>query len=67
VVAVPWAQVVLDGQAAGETPVLRRRVTVGRHTVVLRNPHLGVEVRRAVRVDDGREARVSVDLTRDPP
>ena len=65
VVALPWAEVLLDGRSLGETPILRHRVTSGRHVVVLRNTPRGSEVRRVVTITAGAEERISVDLTQD--
>jgi serine/threonine-protein kinase len=66
VVAYPWAEVFLDGSLIGETPILRRSVSAGQHVVVVRNSPRGVEERRSVTITRGQEARISVDLTRQP-
>lgn len=67
VVAHPWAEVLLDGQTLGVTPIIRRQTRAGRHELLLRNAPRGLEVRRPVTVPDGDEVRVSVDLTRSEP
>jgi serine/threonine-protein kinase len=62
--AYPWAEVVLDGKSVGYTPRARPfEVTVGRHTLVLKNPHLG-EKRVTLDLKAGREETVSVDLAK---
>jgi serine/threonine protein kinase len=67
VVAHPWAEVLLDRQPIGVTPIIRRSVTAGRHQLVLRNGPRGFEERRVVNVPSDDEVRVSVDLTQPPP
>jgi len=46
--ATPWAEVWIDGQRLGETPLGNVRLPVGAHEVVFRHPQLGE--RRAVAV-----------------
>ena len=59
--AQPWAQVSLDGQAVGETPIGDLAVPVGRHEVVFHHPDLG-DRRHAVMVTLRDVARLSVDM-----
>ena len=37
----PWAQVWIDGNAAGETPLANLPMSVGEHRIILRHPQLG--------------------------
>lgn len=61
--AVPWAEVTLDQQRVGETPLGAVDVTVGPHVMVFHHPDLGDKtVRVMVRADEA--ARVSVDMRR---
>jgi hypothetical protein len=39
--AEPWAEVVVDGQALGRTPILALKVAVGSHRIVFQHPALG--------------------------
>ena len=39
--AQPWAEVWLDGQRVGETPIGNLAVPIGRHQFVFSNPELG--------------------------
>jgi hypothetical protein len=39
--ATPWANVLLDGQAIGTTPLANLAVPIGTHEIVFRNPQLG--------------------------
>src|SRR5262249_45845533 len=39
--ALPWAEVWVDGEKIGETPIGNLQVTIGTHDVVFRNPDLG--------------------------
>jgi PEGA domain len=59
--AVPWAEVWLDGEKAGDTPIGNLQTTIGRHEVVFRHPDLG-ESRQTVTVTLSAPARLSVDM-----
>lgn len=59
--ALPWAEVTIDGEAAGETPLGNVMLPIGQHDVVFRHPELG-EQRHRVAVTLKAPARLSVDL-----
>ena len=59
--ALPWAEVWLDGQPLGATPIGNLKTSVGTHEVVFRHPKLG-EQRRTVVVPLSGIARISVDM-----
>jgi len=59
--ATPWAEVWLDGEKIGETPIGNLQVRVGTHDVVFRNPDLGERHVTTV-VKTKEPTRVSVDL-----
>ena len=59
--ATPWANVTLDGQELGETPVGNTSVAVGTHEVIFRHPQLG-EQRVTATVTATAPARLSVDM-----
>ena len=59
--AVPWAEVWVDNQRLGETPIGNVQVPVGTRDVVFRHPEFG-ERRAKVLVTLKQPARVSVDL-----
>jgi serine/threonine protein kinase len=59
--AVPWAEVWIDGDKIGETPIGDLSVTVGPHEVVFRHPQFG-EQRHALTVTTAAPARLSVDM-----
>ena len=61
--AQPWANVSVDGQARGETPLANLSVPVGEHEVVFRHPDLG-EKRVTVTVRADQPARASVAFDR---
>jgi hypothetical protein len=61
--ASPWAQVFIDGNAAGETPLANVSVAVGEHEITFRHPQLG-ERRETVVVRSGALTRVSATLGR---
>ena len=59
--AVPWAEVWIDGEKAGDTPIGNLQTTIGKHEVVFRHPELG-ESRQSVTVTLLGPARLSVDM-----
>jgi hypothetical protein len=59
--AVPWAEVWIDGQAVGETPIGNLAIPIGTHDVVFRHPDLGEQHYSQV-VSLKGPARLSVDL-----
>ncbi|MGH9143548.1 MAG: PEGA domain-containing protein [Vicinamibacterales bacterium] len=59
--AVPWAEVWVDGEKVGETPIGNLSLTIGAHEIVFRHPDLG-EQRHAAMVTLNSPARLSVDL-----
>ena len=59
--AQPWAEVWVDGERIGETPIGNLTRTIGPHEVVFRHPELG-EKRTTVVVTLKEPARVGVDL-----
>jgi hypothetical protein len=59
--AVPWAEVWVDGQRIGETPIGDLSVSLGPHEILFRHPELG-EQRHALTVTATTPARLSVDL-----
>ena len=59
--ALPWAEVWIDGERIGETPIGNISVTIGSHEVVFRHPELGEQRHRTV-VTLNAPTRLSVDL-----
>ena len=59
--ALPWAEVFLDGERVGETPIGNLSLPIGTHELVFRHPSLG-EQRKTVLVGATAPARVGVDL-----
>jgi hypothetical protein len=59
--AQPWAEVWVDGERVGETPIGNLTRRVGTHEVIFRHPDLG-ERRETVLVAVGKPARIGVDL-----
>jgi len=59
--AVPWAEVWIDGQRVGETPIGNVEVPIGVREIVFRHPSLG-ERRSFVTVKAGTQSKVGVDL-----
>jgi PEGA domain-containing protein len=59
--ALPWAEVWVDGEKVGETPIGNLQVTIGTHDVLFRHPDLG-EQRHKATVSLTAPARLSVDM-----
>jgi hypothetical protein len=59
--AQPWAEVFVDGERVGETPIGNLSRAIGSHEVLFRHPDLG-ERREVVVITVGKPARVGVDL-----
>jgi serine/threonine protein kinase len=60
--AIPWAEVLVDGEKVGETPLGNLKVSVGPHEILFRHPDHG-ERRHAATVTASEPLRLSVDLT----
>lgn len=52
--ASPWASVIVDGKEIDQTPISRYPLPVGTHQLVFRNPTLGKELRRVIRIEENR-------------
>ncbi len=59
--AIPWAEVFVDNNRIGETPIGNVAVPIGSHEIIFRHPELG-ERRMAVTVSVGEPLKVGVDL-----
>jgi hypothetical protein len=59
--ALPWAEVLVDGNRVGETPLGNVSVPIGSHEVIFRHPELG-ERRMSVTVTARETLKVGVDL-----
>jgi len=57
----PWAEVWIDGEKLGETPIGNVPVVIGSHEVMFRHPDLG-EQRHLVTVTATTPAKLSVDM-----
>ena len=59
--AQPWAEVWIDGRAAGTTPLANLEVPIGTHEVVWRHPQLG-EQKQSVTVKASGPVRVGINF-----
>jgi hypothetical protein len=59
--AQPWAEVWIDGEKIGETPIGNYQLSVGAHDVLFRHPELG-EQHYSTTVTLKAPARLSVDM-----
>ena len=62
--AQPWAEVWIDGEKSGETPIGNLSLPIGPHDIIFRHPDFG-EQHHAVTVSLNAPARLSVDLRKD--
>jgi len=61
--ARPWADVLIDGETAGQTPLSGVSLSVGPHQVVFRNPQFGERTERIVVTTRGPN-RVAMDFNK---
>jgi len=59
--ASPWAEVFVDGERVGETPIGNLLRPIGRHEVIFRHPDLG-ERREVIMLTAQKPVRLGVDL-----
>ena len=59
--AQPWAEVWIDGERIGETPIGSVAVPIGTHDITFRHPQFGEQVTRAT-VTLAAPTRLSVDM-----
>ena len=59
--ATPWAEVWIDGQRVGETPIGNLSIAIGQHEVLFKHPQFG-EKRQAVSVTLAAPVRLSIDM-----
>ena len=59
--ATPWAEVWIDGERAGETPLGNLSLPIGTHQVVFEHPQLGEQTRTLI-VTAAAPARLSVEM-----
>ncbi len=58
----PWSNVTLDGRAIGNTPVLGRELSPGRHVLVMTNPVRNLTKKVVFTVKPGQHKRVTESL-----
>ena len=58
----PWTRVSIGDEALGSTPLFRRKLTAGRHTLTLVNEGENIRTTRAVEVKPGETVKVSFTL-----
>jgi len=61
--AVPWADVWVDGNPAGQTPLANLTLPIGQHEIVFRHPQFGEQRQTAVVKTEGL-TRISANLQR---
>lgn len=64
--ALPWAEVWVDGERIGETPIANLSRRVGTHQVVFRHPQFGERTETVV-VTLRQPARLGIDMRRQKP
>ncbi len=61
VAVLPFAEVTIDGRAAGTTPLRHLPLRPGTHVVELRNEGLRRSTRRNERIEPGAHRRIQID------
>jgi hypothetical protein len=61
--AVPWAQVWINGNLVGDTPIANLPLAVGEHQITFRHPQLGEQIQKVV-VRSSALTRVSATFAR---
>ncbi len=61
--ARPWADVSIDGNEVGQTPIANLAVSIGTHQVIFRHPQFG-ERRQTIVVTINGPNRIAVDLSK---
>ena len=60
--ARPWAEVAVDGETVGQTPIANLSLAIGPHEVIFRHPQLGERKQTVVVMAKGPN-RIAMDLT----
>jgi serine/threonine protein kinase len=63
VVTTPWANIFIDGEAKGATPLYKLQLPAGRHTVLLVKESEGIRESKAIVVPPGETVSHKWDLT----
>jgi hypothetical protein len=61
--ATPWAEVLIDGRPAGQTPLANVEVAIGPHQITFRHPQLGERTERIV-ITAASANRIAADLSK---
>jgi PEGA domain len=61
--ARPWADVTVDGNSLGQTPIASVLLSIGTHEMIFRHPQFG-ERRQTIVVSANAPNRIAVDLTK---
>jgi hypothetical protein len=61
--ARPWADVWIDGNDVGQTPIANLAVPIGTHQVIFRHPQFG-ERRQTIVVTTNGPNRIAMDLSK---
>jgi hypothetical protein len=63
--ARPWAEVWIDGESVGQTPIGNLPIVIGMHEIVFRHPELGEQTVSAT-IKAGIPTRLAADLRQQP-
>lgn len=59
--AQPYALVRIDGQEVGVTPIMRKKLSIGTHEILLVRPDTGeVRLKRVITLEDGMHERITI-------
>jgi len=54
----PWSAVFIDGQKAGNTPLVRVKLKAGRHEIALENKEQGIQKKLKIVIEAGKETKI---------
>ncbi|MCB0272273.1 MAG: serine/threonine protein kinase [Bdellovibrionales bacterium] len=59
--ATPWAQVIIDGNVVGPSPVLSHQLHIGSHEVILRHPDFD-DIKKTITIKENQNEKLIIDL-----
>lgn len=59
--ATPWAQIIVDGNVIGPSPILNHQLSVGDHEVILRHPDFD-DVKKTITIKENQNNKIIIDL-----
>jgi serine/threonine-protein kinase len=58
----PWSKVSIDGEPVGSTPIFKKKLSAGAHTLVLVNEGASIQKSQTVTIKPGETNKLSLTL-----